>query len=127
MTLSQVLVTVLGVATVAGIVWFYGFRKDEGIQAAIHAGGYQEATIVLQGGYNPAVIRVVQGQPVRLTFRREETSPCSEGGVVDGFDRHATLPQGASVPIEFLPTETGRLEFHCGMGMLRGAVIVQGP
>ena len=45
--------------------------------------------------------------------------------VIPTFDRHATLPQGASVPLEFVPAEAGRFEFHCGMGMLRGSIIVE--
>lgn len=125
MTTSQWIVTVLGAAVVGAIVWFFWFRKDEGVQAAMSSSGYQEATILVQGGYNPAVIRVLKDKPVRLTFRREETSACSETVVLDGFDRNASLPQGASVPLEFVPAQAGRFEFHCGMGMLRGSIIVE--
>lgn len=125
MTTSQWVVTVLGALVILAIVWFFWLRKDEGTRAAVTSGGYQEATILVQGGYSPAVIRVAKDRPVRLTFRREETSPCSETVVLDAFDRHATLPQGRSVPIEFVPRESGRFEFTCGMGMLRGAVIVE--
>lgn len=125
MTTSQLIVTGIGALAVGAIVWFFWLRKDEGVQAAVTSGGYQEITILVQGGYNPAVVRVVKDQPVRLTFRREETSPCSETVVLDDFDRHAELPEGTSVPIEFVPRESGRFEFHCGMGMLRGVVVVE--
>jgi plastocyanin domain-containing protein len=72
----------------------------------------------------PGTIRVERGRPVRLTFRREETSPCSEMVVFEAFGKNAHLPEGELVPVEFLPTEPGEYPFTCGMGMLRGAVIV---
>lgn len=124
MNTSQWVVTLSGVVVVFTIVWFFWLKKEEGVQAAVTTSGYQEATILVQGGYSPAVVRVLRGKPVRLTFRREETSPCSESVVLDAFDRHATLPEGQLVPIEFVPQETGRFSFTCGMGMLKGEVVV---
>ncbi|QUW85469.1 hypothetical protein SMIR_41055 (plasmid) [Streptomyces mirabilis] len=47
------------------------------------------------------------GKPVRLTFRREETSACSQTVLLDAFDRHADLPEGTLVPVEFVPAEPG--------------------
>ena len=98
--------------------------KEAGVKATMSSGGYQEATILVKGGYTPGTIRVERGTPVRLTFRREETSPCSELVVLEAFGKNAQLPEGELVPIEFLPTQPGEYPFTCGMGMLRGSVIV---
>jgi plastocyanin domain-containing protein len=41
------------------------------------------------------------------------------------FHRTAELPEGEQVPVEFTPQEPGEYEFTCGMGMLRGKVVVR--
>jgi len=62
---------------------------------------------------------------VRLTFRREEATACSETVVFDAFGKSAQLPQGALVPVELMPDQPGRYEFACQMGMYRGTLIVE--
>lgn len=125
MSADQIAVTLGGLALIAGIVWFFWLKRSEGVPATLTSSGYQEATVLVKGGYTPATIRVAKGTPVRLTFRREETAACSEQVVLDAFGKHADLPEGQLVPIEFLPKEPGRYPFTCGMGMLRGTVVVQ--
>jgi plastocyanin domain-containing protein len=124
MTTQQIVVTAVGLAAIAAVVWFFWLKKDKGVRAALTSTGYQEATILVKGGYNPPVIRVEHGTPVRLTFRREETSPCSQTVVFDAFGKHADLPEGHLVPVEFLPDEPGEYPFTCGMAMLRGTLVV---
>ncbi len=62
---------------------------------------------------------------MRLNFRREETSACSEMVLFPDFNKSAKLPTGATVPIEFLPEQPGAYEFACQIGMLRGKLIVE--
>lgn len=124
MTTDEALVTLTGLAFIAGVVWFFWFLKDTGTKAAITSSGYQEATILVKGGYTPGTIRVERDRPVRLTFRREETSPCSEQVILDAFGKSARLPEGELVAVEFMPREAGEFSFTCGMGMLRGKVVV---
>jgi plastocyanin domain-containing protein len=124
MTTAQIIVTVTGLAAIAGIVWFFWLKREAGVRAALSSAGYQEATILVKGGYHPAAIRVQAGTPVRLTFRREETNPCSEQVVFDAFGKHADLPEGRLVPVELMPDQPGQYPFTCGMGMLRGTLIV---
>ena len=82
--------------------------------------------ILVKGGYNPDTIIVERGKPIRLTFRREESSPCSEQVVFDAFGRHATLPEGEQVAVELPPPEQpGEYPFTCHMGMLRGTLVVE--
>ena len=125
MTATQIAVTLAGVAGIALVVWFFWLKKEEGMRAALTSGGYQEATILVQGGYTPDTIVVEKGTPVRLVFRREEASPCSETVVFDDFGKSANLPQGKPVAVELMPTEPGRYRFTCGMGMLQGTLVVE--
>ncbi|MFZ5852593.1 MAG: cupredoxin domain-containing protein [Actinomycetota bacterium] len=125
MNTSQVVVTLGGLLAIAAIVWFFWLKKEEGVRATVTSSGYQEVTVLVKGGYTPSVLRVERGTPVRITFRREETSPCSESVVLDAFGKSAQLPEGALVPVEFLPKEAGTFPFTCGMGMLRGSVVVE--
>jgi plastocyanin domain-containing protein len=125
MTLAQIVITVGGLLLIAGIVWFFWLKKIVGVKAPVTSTGYQELTILVKNGYVPSVVRVEAGTPVRLTFRREETNPCSENVVFDAFGKHATLPEGQLVPIEFLPKQRGEYPFTCAMGMLRGMVVVE--
>lgn len=124
MTTDQLVVTIGGLLLIAGIVWFFWLRKEEGVAAVQTSTGYQEVTILVKGGYNPGTIRVEQGRPVRLNFRREEASPCSEQVVLEAFGKSARLPEGQVVPVEFVPQARGQFPFTCSMGMFRGTVIV---
>jgi len=125
MDADQFAVTIMGVAAIAIVVWFFWLKQEEGMRAALTSGGYQEATILVQGGYTPDTIVVEKGTPVRLVFRREEASPCSETVVFDDFGKSANLPQGKPVAVELMPTEPGRYRFTCGMGMLQGTLVVE--
>ncbi|MDH3601963.1 MAG: cupredoxin domain-containing protein, partial [Candidatus Tectomicrobia bacterium] len=107
MTPDRVIVTLVGLALVAGIVWFFWLKKVRGTRAAMASSGYQEAMILVKGGYTPDVIVVQHGKPVRLNFRREETAACSEMVLLPDFDKSARLPTGEVVALEFLPGTPG--------------------
>ena len=82
--------------------------------------------IRVHGGYHPDTVHARVGEPVRLTFRREETAPCSERVVFPDFGKSAMLPAHQDVTIELTPERSGSYEFTCQMGMLRGTLIVAG-
>ncbi len=125
MSAAQIIVTLVGLATIAGIAWFFWGPRGEGVTAGVASSGFQEATILVKGAYDPDVIVVEHGKPVRLTFHRKETAACSEKVLLPDFHRSAELPEGELVPVEFTPQEPGEYEFTCGMGMLRGKVVVR--
>jgi plastocyanin domain-containing protein len=125
MTPDRWIVTVLGLALIAFIVWFFWMKRAKGTRAALTSGGYQEAMILVKGGYTPDVIVVEHGRPVRLNFRREETAACSEMVLLPDFNKSTRLPTGETVPVEFLPDRPGEYEYACQMGMLRGKLIVE--
>ena len=125
MTPDRVIVTMAGLALVAFIVWFFWLKKAKGARAALTSGGYQEAMILVKGGYTPDVIVVEHGKPVRLRFRREETASCSEMVQFPDFNKSAMLPTGEEVLVEFMPDKPGEYGFSCQMGMFRGTLIVE--
>ena len=125
MTTTDALVLVGGLALIAGIAWFFWGPRQTGTRVAVTGNGYQEAMILVKGGYTPDVLVVQHGKPVRLTFRREETAACSEMVVFGEFGKSAKLPTGENVPVEFVPQQPGEYEFTCQMGMMRGKLIVE--
>lgn len=118
-------VLVVGLVLMAGIAWFFWGPRRAGTRASVTSGGYQEAMVLVKGGYTPDIIVVQHGKPVRLNFRREETAACSEMVVLGDFGKSAKLPTGETVSVEFLPEQAGEFEFSCQMGMLRGKLIVE--
>ena len=125
MSAAEVIVTLAGVLSIAGVAWFFWGPRGEGVTAGLTSSGFQEAMILVKGAYNPDVIVVEHGKPVRLTFNRQETAACSEKVILPDFERSAELPEGELVPIEFIPEQPGEYEFTCGMGMLHGKVVVR--
>jgi plastocyanin domain-containing protein len=119
------IVTVAGVALIAFIVWFFWLKRSTGVRAMETTSGYQEAMILVKGGYTPDTIIVRSGKPVRLNFRREETASCSDKVIFADFQKSAELPSGETVPVEFLPKQAGEFAFACPMGMFRGRLIVE--
>ena len=125
MTTTDVLVILAGLALIAAIAWFFWGPRRGGTRAALTSSGYQEAMILVKGGYTPDVIVVQHGKPVRLSFRREETAACSEMVIFGDFGKSARLPTGETVAVELLPERPGEYDFACQMGMLRGKLVVE--
>ncbi|GMR10686.1 MAG: hypothetical protein BMS9Abin28_1508 [Anaerolineae bacterium] len=124
MNATQIIVNLSGLIIIAWVVWYFWMYRKEGVQV-VETSGVQEAVIRVKGGYDPDVIVVKRGKPVRLHFNRQESAMCSEMVVFDQIDQSAKLPEGETVTIEFTPEKRGEIPFQCQMGMLRGKVIVQ--
>ena len=92
MTPDRIIVSTLGLALIAFIVWFFWMKKDKGTRASQTSSGHQEVMILVKGGYTPDVIVLEKDRPVRLNFRREETASCSEMVLLPVFEKSARLP-----------------------------------
>ncbi|QPC83150.1 cupredoxin domain-containing protein [Phototrophicus methaneseepsis] len=125
MSPDQIVVTVIGLAAIAFIVWFFWLGKRLGVKVAVNSSGYQEAMVLVKGGYTPDLIIVEKGKPVRLNFLRTESAACSEMVMFPDFNKSAHLPEGETVAVELMPNQPGEYEFQCQMGMLRGKLIVE--
>ncbi len=84
-----------------------------------------EVVIVVDGGYSPNTVRARKGERIRLVFDRKDDSSCSEEVVIPAFGVKKFLPSGERTTIDITPTESGRIPFSCGMGMLRGTIVVE--
>ncbi|HJQ28961.1 MAG TPA: cupredoxin domain-containing protein [Rubrobacter sp.] len=122
---SNAVVLAGGLVLIGGTAWFFWGPEGDGYRAPVATRGYQEAMVLVKGGYTPDVIIVEHGKPVRLNFRREESASCSEIVLLGAFDRSARLPEGRVVPVEFLPERPGEYEFACQTGMLCGKLVVE--
>ncbi|MGH7535244.1 MAG: cupredoxin domain-containing protein [Gemmatimonadales bacterium] len=126
MTGADGFVIVAGLAAIAWVNWYFFFARGPEIAAGAGGTGVQQITIEVEGGYTPALVRVQAGRPVRLDFHRRETSGCTEEVVIPDFGIRTFLPPHRITPVEFTPVKPGSHEFTCGMGMVRGRVIVEG-
>ena len=135
MTGVEWLVLLGGAAAIAWVNWYFFLARRGTVTAFATAGsasgasgmddGTPRVTIAVKGGYEPAIVRVRAGTPVRLVFDRQETSGCSEEVVFPAFGIRKFLPTGQPTSIEITPPAPGRYEFMCGMSMLRGAVVAE--
>lgn len=121
---SDLIVALAALTAMAWVNWYFFIAGRQAVAAAPGADGVQEAVVRVRGGYEPAVLRVRRGQPVRITFDRQETSGCSEEVVLPDFGVKRFLPAFEKTTVELLPTETGTFGFTCGMSMLQGSLIV---
>jgi plastocyanin domain-containing protein len=125
MTPADVAVIIGGGILITVIALFFWGPRKGGYRAPVTSSGYQEAMVLVKGGYTPDVIVVEHGRPVRLNFRREESAACSEMVLFGDFGKSAKLPEGETVAVELLPEKSGEYEFACQMGMLRGKLVVE--
>ncbi|MFO0849950.1 MAG: cupredoxin domain-containing protein [Gemmataceae bacterium] len=123
MDAAQIAVTLGGVAVVGLIVWFF-FGPKKATAARTGDAGVQQVEVRVRGGYTPDRVEVRRGRPVRMTFLREESNPCTEQVILGEFGIARTLPQGERVDVEFTPDKEGEFTFHCGMNMVRGTLVV---
>jgi plastocyanin domain-containing protein len=124
-TSAQIVVSLLGLAAVLWVNWyFFVAGRGTGVAASVSADGMQRILVEVKGGYAPAVIRVRAGAPVRLDFHRDETNPCTEEVVIPDFGIRTYLPVHRTTPVSFTPA-AGTYEFTCGMGMVRGTIIAE--
>ena len=124
MDASEIIVVIAGLAAIAFVLWYF-FGEKQRAAAIVTAGGVQEIKVTVKGGYEPDVIVVKQGQPVRLNFYRDETSSCSDRVIFGDFGIARDLPAFKTTSIDFTPDKTGEFTFTCGMNMMRGKLIVQ--
>ncbi|MCY7320564.1 MAG: cupredoxin domain-containing protein [Phormidesmis sp. CAN_BIN36] len=117
-------VTAGGIGLIGAELWWFLFSKSKSRKADTNQ-GIQEATITVDGGYEPSRVVVNAGQPVRLSFDRRDPSSCLEAVRIPDFHIAKDLPLNQVTAIEFTPTQPGEYLFTCGMNMFRGVIEVQ--
>jgi hypothetical protein len=76
-------------------------------------------------GFAPAQLTVAAGRPVKLAVTREQLPNCASRVVFPSLGLTREVPLGRTVVIELPALPAGELRFTCGMGMYKGALVVQ--
>lgn len=114
-----------GAAAIGWVIWYFFYSSGKPASAASAGDGTQEVSVTVRGGYDPALIRVRAGAPVRFIFDRQETSSCSEEIVFPDFGIRKFLPAFQKTVVDLRVPKPGRYEFTCGMSMLRGTMVAE--
>ena len=123
MSVVDVVVVIAAAGLSAGL-WRFFFGAKDASRAELR-GGVQEVTVTVKGGYSPDIIEVERGKPVQLSFYRDEENSCSEELLMPDFSIRRDLPAFKTTLVELLPEKAGTFTFTCGMGMLRGSLVVK--
>jgi Cu+-exporting ATPase len=114
----------LGAALLSALLWWFFFGPKRALQAEAH-GDVQEMTVIVKGGYSPALIQVRAGLPLRLVFDRQEGGDCTSRVVFPDFGVSQALPAFQRTNVEFTPDQAGDFGFVCGMNMVHGTLRVE--
>lgn len=79
---------------------------------------------VSKDGFSPSNVEARKGQPVRLVFVRTDSNNCAGQIVFPSMNIKKDLPVGKLVMVEFVPKDDRDISFACGMGMMRGKVVL---
>lgn len=123
MSASVSIVVIASLLAIAFVNWY--FLIAPGRRTAALDRGSNEIHITVEGGYDPASIRVPAGRPVRLLFDRRESNSCSEEVVIPDLKIRRFLPAFQTTAVEIMFPTPGRYEFACGMNMLHGSIIAE--
>ncbi|MBA3271592.1 MAG: cupredoxin domain-containing protein [Acidobacteria bacterium] len=94
--------------------------------AAPPSSSIQTANVrVTDAAFDPAILTLRMGVPARITFTRISDKTCATDVVFPAYGINRALPLNQNVVIEFTPQKSGDATFACGMGMLKGTIIVQ--
>jgi len=122
---AEIWVTLGGIAAIAWVVWYFFLGERQQVRATTGVGGVQAVQVRVKDGYDPDVIVVEKGRPVRMEFYRDETASCSDTVLLGDFGIARPLPAFQTTSVEFTPEKAGEFTFTCGMNMLRGKLIVE--
>ena len=111
--LLPIVVVILALAGCGG-----ASRRDAGSSGAV-------SITVTDQGFEPAVVHVAAGRPVKLVVTRRTDRTCAKEFVMTEYKINQPLPLNRPVEITFTPDRTGELRYACGMDMISGTIVVE--
>ena len=120
MTTAELVVVGGSVVLILGQLWVFLVPRATGPRIGARA---QEIRVLVKGEFDPDVITVEAGRPVRLLFYRDETAERSNRVVFEKPQLSQNLTSFETTVVEFTPEETGDYPFRCGE--IRGLVAAQ--
>jgi plastocyanin domain-containing protein len=85
----------------------------------------QKVTITLPNDYREGAATVKAGKPVALTFFLKSEAGCGDTIAVPDAKWKKDLTVGKSATVVYTPKKSGTLNYECGMGHMKGSVIVK--
>ncbi len=110
-------------AFIAWELWYFRGRRDYVSPGDPTKSKAQEFRVTLQGGFDPDLVLVEAGQPVRLDVLRCEVDPAAEQLAFDTLKVTKSLPEFTRTSVDFIPQEPGDYRFF--WGTCEGYVIAQ--
>ena len=80
---------------------------------------------VTERGFVPSSMKAKAGERVVLAITRKTDQTCAKQAVFPSLGKTLDLPLNKTVRVALQPASAGRIDFACGMGMMKAQVIVQ--
>jgi len=115
----------LGLLGAIGVNYYMNSLSAPGTDTTVPVitGDIQEVTLGFGNNYDPNVITVKQGIPVRITMDMSEVRGCFRSVVIPQLGIRKTFTESDNV-LEFTPSQKGTYPFSCAMGMGTGKIVV---
>lgn len=114
----------IAVVIILYLLWLW-FMKNQKPVTAQETNGQQTFNILVKGVYSPGIIKAKVNRPVKINFRREESTECSRYVNFPDFKIRKELPENQTVVVEFTPDKKGEFIFTCDMSMYQGKLIIE--
>lgn len=80
---------------------------------------------VTKDGFEPALVRVKVGQPVRLVVTRTVERTCATDIVIKDYKVARPLPLNRPVEVRLTPRRPGAIRYACAMDMIAGTLLAE--
>ncbi|MEJ7848238.1 MAG: cupredoxin domain-containing protein [Pyrinomonadaceae bacterium] len=77
-----------------------------------------------KNGFSPSSIEVEAGHKLNLVFNRADKDNCGKTVVFPKYKIRKALPVGKDIIVTITPTKAGNISFTCGMGTMKGKLVV---
>lgn len=123
-------VVALGLINIGNSATLLGFSTPSiqaaptGVSQIVNGEQIIQMEVTNYGVYQPDILRVKAGTPVRWQIYGGTSMGCASSLVMRAFSLNQRLSVGLN-EVTFTPTVPGRYPFSCSMGMVRGTMIVE--
>ncbi|AFR99331.1 cupredoxin domain-containing protein [Lentilactobacillus buchneri] len=84
----------------------------------------QTVNVTVAGGYQPSVIKLKQGVPAEINFKRINDQGCLDVVHSNELGFSEELPVNVTKTVQVPTDQAGEFGFSCGMDMFKGKVEV---
>jgi hypothetical protein len=106
----------VGLAMVAAMGWWISTSAADKVRTVEIA--------VTENGFEPARVRVMKGEPLKLVVTRTTDKTCAKEIEIHDANIRADLPLNKPVTLTFTPQVDGELKYTCNMDMITGVLEV---